>query len=276
MTFLDFARACGIIIDNYPPVGRWVRLPTVDKPKHRNGAVKWMQDHGFCQNHATQTEVAVWRDAGESKHVDQADLSRKAKAAQDDITAGQKRAAEKAEWILSQCSLDIHEYLKAKGFPEERANVWETDDNKRVLVIPMRVGEKIVGCQLIDKDGGKKFLYGQRTSDAAFVFNNRGPAVLCEGYATALSIRAALNAIKARYTIHVCFSAHNLGRIAKTLPTGLVVADNDASGTGERIARETAWPYFMPPTVGDDFNDYHRATTLFKCSQALRGALLTT
>jgi putative DNA primase/helicase len=98
--------------------------------------------------------------------------------------------------------------------------------------------------------------------------------VLCEGYATALSIRAALNAIKARYTLFVCFSANNLGRIAKTLPKGLVVADNDASLTGERVARETGWPYFMPPTVGHDFNDLHLSTSLFKCSQALRSALL--
>jgi putative DNA primase/helicase len=98
--------------------------------------------------------------------------------------------------------------------------------------------------------------------------------VLCEGYATALSIRAALAALKARYTLFVCFSAHNLGRLAKELPKGLVVADNDASGTGERVAKETGWPYFLPPEVGQDFNDYHQATSLFKCSQALRSALL--
>jgi phage/plasmid primase-like uncharacterized protein len=275
VTFIDFARACGILIDGYPPVGRWVRLPTVDHPKKRNGAVKWMIDHGFAQNHATQTEVSVWRDE-ESKPAKQEEIARLARRARDEIEAGQTRAAEKADWILSQCSLDVHPYLKAKGFPDEMAHVWETDDGARLLVIPMRVGERLVGCQLIDADGGKKFLSGQRTSDAAFVINNRGPAVLCEGYATALSCKAALSAMKARYTLFVCFSAHNLGRIAATLPAGLVVADNDGSGTGERIARETGWPYFMPPTVGHDFNDYHRATSLFKCSQALRSALLKT
>jgi putative DNA primase/helicase len=192
-----------------------------------------------------------------------------------EIEAKRKRAGEKAEWILSQCELATHPYLEAKGFPDEKANVWTTDDGKRLLVIPMRVGTQIVGCQLIDENGSKKFLSGQRTSDAAFVINNRGPAVLCEGYATALSIRAALAAIKARYTLFVCFSAHNLGRLAKALPRGLVVADNDASATGERVAKETGWPYFMPPDVGMDFNDYHRATSLFKCSQALRSALLS-
>lgn len=274
MTFVDFCRCLGILIDAEPAIGRWVRLPTEDKPKHRNGAVKFMGDHGFAQNHATQTEVAVWRPEGEAAVIDRGEVARRAKQAQDQIRAGQQRAAEKAEWILSQCELDVHPYLNAKGFPDERANVWTTEDGARLLVIPMRVGEKIVGCQLVDGEGGKKFLSGQRTSDAAFVINNRGPIVLCEGYATALSIQAALKAIKARYTLFVCFSAHNIGRLAATLPKGLIVADNDASLTGERVAKETGWPYFMPPTVGHDFNDFHRATSLFKCSQALRSALL--
>jgi len=275
-TFVDFCRCLGIVIDAEPAIGRWVRLPTVTHPRKRNGAVKFMGDHGFAQEHSTMTEVAVWKPEGVAHQVDHDANARRVQAAQREIEAKQRAAAERAEWILSQCSLDIHPYLKAKGFPEERANVWETDDKARLLVIPMRVDGRIVGCQLIDEAGEKRFLSGQRTSDAAFIINNRGPAVLCEGYATALSIRAALIAMKARYTLFVCFSAHNLGRVAKTLPVGLVVADNDQSGTGERIARETGWPYFMPPTVGHDFNDFHRATTLFKCSQALRSALLKT
>jgi phage/plasmid primase-like uncharacterized protein len=273
MTFVEFARACGIIIDFDPPIGRWIRLPTVDHPKKRNGAIKFLGNFGFAQNHATQTEVSVWRSENDSP-ANIAQQQRIAKQAQAEIAAKQKRAAEKAEWILSQCELATHDYLVGKGFPEERANVWTTDDETQLLVIPMRVGRQVVGCQLIDGQGGKKFLSGQRTSDAAFVIDNRGLPVLCEGYATALSIRAALAALKARYTLFVCFSAHNLGRLAKELPKGLVVADNDASGTGERVAKETGWPYFLPPEVGMDFNDFHQATSLFKCSQALRSALL--
>lgn len=275
MDFLQFARACGILIHDYPPVGRWVRLPTEDHPKKRNGAVKYLGTHGFAQNHATQTEVSVWRAEGDEPG-NIAAQQRIAKQAQREIAATQERAAQKAEWILSQCELETHQYLVEKGFPKERANVWTTDNGARLLVIPMRVGRQIVGCQMIGEDGEKRFLKGQRTSDAAFVIDNRGLPVLCEGYATALSIRAALTAIRARYTVFVCFSAHNLGRIAKELPKGIVVADNDASGTGERVAKETGWPYFLPPEVGQDFNDFHQATSLFKCSQALRSALLAT
>lgn len=273
MTFIEFARACGILIGDYPPVGRWVRLPTEDHPKKRNGAVKFMGSFGFAQNHATQTEVSVWRSEGDAP-ANIAEQRRIARQAHQEIAEKQKIAAEKAEWILSQCELATHPYLESKGFAAERANVWTTDDGKRLLVIPMRIGRQIVGCQLIDEDGEKKFLAGQRTSDAAFVMDNKGLPVLCEGYATALSIRAALAALKARYTLFVCFSAHNVGRLAKTLPKGLVVADNDASGTGERVAKETGWPYFMPPEEGMDFNDWHRATSLFKCSQALRSVFI--
>lgn len=293
MTFIEFARACGVVIDDYPPVGRWVRLPTVDKPKHRNGAVKWLVDHGFVQNHATQTEVSVWREES-SKPIDHAAIARQAGQVRDEIEAKQKRAAGKADWILSQCELTTHPYLAAKGFPKEIANVWQDEKAGDLkLCIPMRVEGRIVGMQTIsdqpahqrqDRDGRtvdvpafeKKFLYGQRTSDAAFVIDNRGPAVLCEGYATALSCRMALTALRARYTLFVCFSAHNLGRIAAALPKGLIVADNDASGTGERVARESGWPYFMSTVVGDDFNDFAVRVGLFKSSQSLRSALLST
>jgi putative DNA primase/helicase len=272
-SFLDFARSFGILIDEFPPVGRWLRLPTVDHPRSRNGAVKWMGDHGFVQNHATQTDVAIWKAEGNATAVDRLDLTRIAKVARNSIAAAQRRAAEKAEWILGQCEQMPHRYLANKGFPQAVANVWMTDTGS-LVVIPMRVRGTIVGCQLIDKRGEKRFLAGQRTNDAVFVFHNHGPAVLCEGYATGLSCQAALRALRARYTLIVCFSAQNLKRIAATLPKGLVVADNDASGTGERVAKETGWPYFLPPEVGQDFNDFHQSTSLFTCSQALRGALL--
>ena len=268
MNFMQFAQAHGLIINSLIPF-RWVRVPTVAHPRKRNGAYKFMETHGFVQEHSTMTEPALWKPEGDQK-IDVAKMQRQAKEVAQDIEVKRKEAAERAEWILSQCSLEAHPYLEGKGFKDERANVWSEGN---LLVIPMRVGRQIVGCQLIDADGGKKFLFGQRTSGAAFVIDARGPNVLCEGYATALPIRAALAALKKRYTLFVCFSAHNMKVIAKTLPSGFVVADNDASGTGERVAAEIGWPYYMPPEVGQDFNDYHRAQSLFKVSQALRVAM---
>jgi putative DNA primase/helicase len=267
MHLLDFCRIHGVILDREPPIGVWKRYPTQDKPTHRNGAVKYMGTHAFIQNHATMTEIEVWHAEGDS--VMDPNKARKAvEAAARDIRDKQQEAARKAASILNQCQIGYHPYLEKKGFKEEQGNVWKTDDGL-LLVIPMRVGHQLVGCQIIDESGqNKKFLFGQRTSGAYFCFDNKGPNILCEGYATALSIRAAMKALKRRYTLYTCFSAGNMKKVAATLPHGFVVADNDLSRTGQNTAEAIGWPYFMSEALGD-FNDLHQSTSLFKCSQAL-------
>jgi putative DNA primase/helicase len=267
MHFLDFCRLHGVIIDREPPIGVWKRYPTEDKRHHRNGAVKFMGDHAFVQNHATETEISVWHSDGDSA-IDPNKARRAVEAAARDIREKQQEAARKAASILNQCQIGYHPYLERKGFAEDQANVFLRDGLK-IMAIPMRVGHHLVGCQLIDESGEKKFLTGQRTSNATFTFDNKGPHILVEGYATALSVRAALKALKRRYTLHVCFSAGNLAKVAATLPKGFVVCDNDASRTGENTATKTGFPYWMSDTVGEDFNDFHQRVGLFKASQSL-------
>lgn len=264
--FADFARAHGLIVEHIVP-GKWVRVPTQQHPRKRNGAYKFCHTHGFVQEHSTMTEPAVWR-PDVAPQIDMAAIQKQAKEAACKVAEGRREAARTARLILERCTLQRHPYLERKGFHDECGMV--ADDK---LVIPMYVGSDLVGAQTITGDGQKKFLFGQRTGGAAFVLNARGPHVLCEGYATALSVRAALAALKRRYTLHVCFSAHNLTAIARTLPGGFVVADNDRSGTGEQAAKATGWPYFMPPEVGQDFNDFHLATSTFRVAQALRAAM---
>jgi len=273
MHFLDFCRLHGVIIDREPPIGVWKRYPTEDKRHHRNGAVKFMGDHAFVQNHATETEISVWH--SDSDSVMDPNKARKAvEAAAWDIRQKQQEAARKAGFILHQCQIGYHPYLERKGFPDEQGNVWKTEDGL-LLVIPMRVGHQIVGCQIIREDGEKKFLAGQRTSNAAFTFDNKGDHILVEGYSTALSVRAAMKALKRRYTLHVCFSAGNLVKVAATLPRGYVIADHDklnpSTGTraGHEVVKKVGWPFFMPEQENMDFNDLHQSTSLFKCSQAL-------
>ena len=268
--FVDFCRMHGVVIDHAPQIGVWKRFKTEDKPRHRNGAVKFMGDHGFVQNHATMFEVAVWKSEGDSRAAAQRIQASANQAAQDTIRHQQK-AAQKAAQMLAECELRQHPYLAAKGFPDERVNV-----NGEFMLIPMRVGRDVVGVQTINADGEKKFLFGQRCSLAQFVFSSTAPGahIVCEGYATALSIRQAMAAIKRPYTLHVCFSAGNMKKVAQSLPGGFVVADNDASGTGERIAKEIGWPYWMSDTVGEDFNDYHQRRGLFALSQGLQKLIL--
>jgi len=267
MDFINFARAHGILIDSMPRFGVWMRYPTTDKPRHKNGAVKWTGEAGFVQNHAQMQEVAVWRNE-EATPVELAKYQAQAKAVDLDRKRKQEEAAKTAQSILDHATLQKHPYLERKGFAEDRVYV---SDGK--AVIPMRVGSKLVGCQLIDEDGTKKFLFGQSTSGAQFVFDGGGMNVLCEGYATALSVRAALKAIKRPATVRVCFSAGNLSKVAGYLGSGIVIADNDESGTGERVAKQIGWKYWMSDTVGEDFNDFHKRTNLFTASQSLSKVL---
>ena len=267
MDFLTYCKLNDILIDHLPPLGVWRRYPTVDHPHKRNGAVKFMGDHGFVQNWATNLEVEVWK-SDKPSNFDRAKLMRDVQAAEDKKRRQQREAAGKAAWILKQCQFGQHQYLKNKGYEDEQVNVWAKDGTK-TMVVPMRVDGHLVGCQMIDEAGVKKFLFGQRTSGATFIFDNKGTNILCEGYATALAVRKALKNMKRRYTLHVCFSAGNMVKVAASLSRGFVIADNDASGTGERVAKEIGWPYFMPDTVGEDADDALKRLGLFKFSQAL-------
>lgn len=273
MDFLTFCRLHGILIPHLPPLGLWRRYPTEDKPRHRNGAVKFMGDHGFVQNHATQVSVSVWKPE-KPVNFDRRDLVEKVRLAEQETLSRQAEASRKAAWILHQCQYAHHDYLRKKGFPEEVGNIF-VKDGQKLLVIPMRIEKNLVGVQLIDESGGKKFLTGQRTSGAEFVIDNKGPHFLCEGYATALSLRTILKNYKRRYTIHVCFSAGNMQKIAATLPGGYVIADNDASGTGERVARDIGWPYWISDQLGD-CNDHHLREGIFKTGRSVLSALPVT
>ncbi len=270
MTFEQFAKLHGLLIGRLIE-GKWVRVPTEDKPRSRNGAYKFMGAVGFCQNWATMSEPSVWKAEGESKAA-QIRVAQVAKQASQEAAAQARNAAAKAAHILGECELAAHPYLAAKGFPDELVNVWNRDTDN-VMVIPMRHAGQIVGCQLIKPEGEKKFLFGQRSGGAEFVFGQRGTHVLCEGYATALSAQQALRNLKVAYVLHVTFSAGNMKKVAEHLPGGLVLADNDASGTGERVAREIGWPYWMSDVVGEDANDYAQRAGGFALAMGIKKAM---
>ena len=274
MTFQDYCMAHGVLLDNLPPIGRWVRCKTADKPKSRNGAVKWMGSHGFVQNHATMTDVAVWQSDDVTPAV-VAQARKQAAHADAEIRAGQAKAAEKAEQILKQSRRTTHAYFERKGFPEEIVHVWKRDEID-VAAIPMWVGNYLVGLQVIEADGAKKFLYGQRTSNATHSFKAgyNGLNVVCEGYATALSVKAALTSMRRPYALHVCFSAGNMKKVSATLKPGLVIADNDESRTGELAAQAIGWPYWMSDKIGEDANDFHNRVKLFAFSQSLKKSIM--
>ena len=122
---------------------------------------------------------------------------------------------------------------------------------KDLLVVPMMMDGMVVGCQLIQPDGTKRFLSGQITKGASFKIGD-GIDVLCEGYATGLSVHRAITALKIKARVHVCFSASNMLEIAKECDNPIVIADNDPVGI--RIAKKIG-KYWVSDVEGEDFND---------------------
>lgn len=273
MDFMQFAQSHGLIIDRIVS-GKWVRTKTADHPHKRNGAYFFDGDYAHVQNWATMPSVDTWmldkpmtaydREAMQVRMAE----SRKANAEQKKVA--QHIAARKAQSIIKQSKFEQHAYLDKKGWPDMTGLVYYPDETTNLLVIPMRGNGAVVGCQLINKDGDKKFIFGQRCNGAEYLIDGGGVDIWCEGYATGLSIRAVMAALKARCSIHICFSAGNMQTMAQAAGRGFVVADNDASTTGEKAAQATGLPYFMPPDVGSDFNDYHKGAGLFLASQSLR------
>jgi phage/plasmid primase-like uncharacterized protein len=268
MTLEQFCAAMGVLMPARMPQGRWVRCGTTDHPKSKNGAVKFMGHFAFVRNWESADGTGTWFADGESVEAKR-DVRELVRKADEEIRRNATKAAQKAEHILSECELAPHPYLASKGFPDELVNVWKRETDN-VMVVPMRVGAQIVGAQCIKPDGDKKFLFGQRSGGAEFVMGQRGTHVLCEGYATALSTRQALHNIKTPYVLHVTFSANNMKRIAEALPVGFVIADNDESGTGERVAREIGWPYWISDRVSEDANDYAQRAGVFALAMGLK------
>jgi len=271
MRFEDFARNHGLILNGLQ-LDRWIPTPTEDHPRSSNGRYKFLGNVGWVQNWATMEKPATWFAEGHT--IDSPQIKKSIDESRARQSEAADRASKKAGWILHQTELKSHPYLVSKGFPEELGNVW-VKDGKELLVIPMRIDGRIVGVQLIDHEGNKKFLHGQTTKGASFCMNAKGIPIFCEGYATALSIRECMKASNIKYAIYVCFSASNMKHIARTVGGGFIVADNDPNRIGEKTAKETGKPYWLSETVGNDFNDDHMAIGTFRASQNLKKALLS-
>jgi len=141
---------------------------------------------------------------------------------------------------------------------------------KDMLVAPMRIGNLLVGCQLIAADGVKRFLSGQITKGASLKIDNKGRDIVCEGLATGMSVRRALKHLRERYTIHICFSAGNMVEVASSLTHPLVIADNDDMGV--RSAKKIASRYWVGE-AGEDFNDTEQRIGTEAVAESLRGLL---
>ena len=269
MSFEDFARSHGLIIGALE-TNKWVSTATEDHPTKRNGRYKYLGDIGWVQNWATMQRPEMWKGTTTTPMLD---MKKRIHQANQERLAAQRKASDRAAWIMGQTKMKTHKYLEKKGFPDEVAPVWERE-GKSLLVLPMRIGRDLAGVQLISDEGEKQFLNGQKTKGAVLTIDAKGLPIFCEGFATALTVRRLMKIINIRYTVYCCFSAGNMKEVANGIDGGIVIADNDLSLTGEKAARDTGKPYWMPPTTGQDLNDYWLSVGDFRASQAIKPAMI--
>lgn len=261
MNFQSFAETHGLIITHLI-TDKWVRVPTIDKPHSKNGAYFFDGQSGAVQNWAIHEKPVSWRDKSYKPDPLAAEKREKARKLQ---AEKQEKAKKKAVFIMNNAIESTHPYMARKGFPRQKVYVWNN-----LIALPMRIDGKLVGCQLISEDGTKKFLSGQVTKGASLVIDNKGMDIICEGFATGMSIRNAMRHLKMRYRIHICFSAGNMVEVAKSMRDPFVVADHDPVGirTAQKIGR-----YWLSDVDGEDFNDAEQRLGVEEVSQSLLTAI---
>jgi phage/plasmid primase-like uncharacterized protein len=206
----------------------------------------WRADVGRKLSHTE--EMAHIRRMAEAKILRDAEIARK-----------QEIASNTIEKIWTDCgpANEDHPYLKAKGIKTHGARV--TGDGR--LVVPLFDADgTLSSLQYIAADGGKLYHSGAQTGGRFWqigTMDEPGPLYIAEGFATA----ATIHEVSGRPCI-VAYSASNLVPVTATMREVfgaaqdiVIVADNDASGVGQRYAEQASAKHgariVMPPEPGD-------------------------
>lgn len=291
---LDACKAVGIKPPKHTRQGRWCVTDTDGKNGKGDGRVKIDDDGkgGVAWNHQTGQHVRFRETGPDGAPIP---IVR-------DYAAERARLEEEAEIaatcerIVRACRVERHPYLARKGFPDEEGLVIDSitsclpkgklgedvafrlPKEAPFLIVPGRVGRKITTVQFITPSGDKKNIYRGIMSGACHRIATGHETWVCEGIATALSVRAALRLLGRQATVLCAFAAHNAEKVA-TATGGIIAADHDKPvdtfgglGTGEYYARRSGLPWVMPPTPGD-FNDMHVSEGLRAVAMRLRGVM---
>jgi phage/plasmid primase-like uncharacterized protein len=277
MSFINFARAHGVEIHDLYPSATIRRCGTVDHPRSKNGAYFWDGARGFVWNWAAEATAQWFNDANAQpwSEAEKTQWRLKRAAAASQQSGGHRRATLRADEMLGIAKPGEHNYLHIKGFPDAQGLVAADG----ALLIPMRSLERneLQGLQMIrwispERRYEKKMLPGMKARGAVFRLGNQSApeTFLVEGYATGLSVMAALGSVGLHACVLVCFSAGNLVHVAPQVRGKcFVFADHDESQAGENAALQTRLPYCMSPALGDA-NDLHVKSGLMAvCAQLM-------
>lgn len=301
MTLDDAMRAACASVGIVPPPsvpvpGRWRRTNTLQRNGKGDASVLIFDDQqgGIACNWQTQSKQPFRVDGAAQPGT----------APRRDPEKERRRAAEQAEVervcasIVSTCRQEPHPYLAGKGFPDEvglvHDNPWRQFPDSSLgeamahamlegpgpfLVVPGRIGKRITTVQFIAPGGEKKNIYRGIMGGASHRIATGRHTVVCEGIATALSVRAALRLLSVSATVLSAFSASNVEAVARGIPGAFIAADHDKPveqlgglGTGEYYAIRSGLPWGMPPGLGD-WNDHHQAQGLRDVALRLREAM---
>jgi putative DNA primase/helicase len=262
--FLEVAESIGLQLRSILDDDRIHRCATELHPKKQNGTYRTDGSRGWAKNWETG-ETAIWHAEREAPR------GRSPLQPLPSLAHRREQEAARAEWAagvarhkIAKATPETHPYLARKGFPKALGLVHEG-----LLLVPARIDNQVVSLQEIAEDGTKKNLPGGRMGGACFSIGSGRDEVLCEGYATGLSIKAALAALHLPARVTCCFSASNVATVAERRRNAVVVADHDKPvaqfgglGTGEFYARRSGLRWSMPPAVGTDANDFHMSDGL--------------
>ena len=172
------------------------------------------------------------------------------------------KVSEKAKMIWDVAlPCDSHPYLLSKGVASHSLR-----EHKGKLIIPiMDETGKLWSLQMIDTNGGKRFLSGGKTGGCFFIVGTKHlkeatKVGIGEGYATCMTIYE-----QKQIPMIVCFNAGNMLSVSKKLSEALpnkefiIYADNDENDVGKdkaiAAAQITNAEVVMPEEEGMDFND---------------------
>lgn len=263
MRLADAIAAAGMTPPREFIEGRWLRFPGIGKKRsNRSGWCRIISPTLAIFGDWSSNFRAVWKDDAHVDSEEERRILRNAERRERQFAQAQRarqlEAAREAQELLGRCHVATHPYLVSKGLPAWLGMVSPEGE----LIVAGRAVEDyrtLLTIQRIAPDGTKRFLSGARARGAIHVLGERQSRrqLLCEGYATGVSLHLAAKELWGSHCVVVTFSANNLLAVAPNFPQALVCADHDVSGVGEQIARETGHPWVMPPEVGTDFNDVH-------------------